>query len=66
MEIKSTHKGQSITTVVVTGAGTDFPANHERATTFAMAAVGETPERLMDWDTDEYEAGTVTVKMYKQ
>lgn len=64
MEITSKHIGQTVKTVVVSGAGDDFPANHERATAFAMEAVGETPARLFDWDTDQYEDGSITVRLY--
>lgn len=64
MEIKSSHKGQSVKTAVVTGAGSDFPANHEAAAAFAMEHFGESPARLQDWDTDEHEEGIITVRLY--
>jgi hypothetical protein len=64
MEIKSIHKGQTVKQVVVANVPGTFPESHGVATNFAMQAVGETPERLLDWDTDEYEDGTVTVTMY--
>ena len=59
MEIVSKHIGQTVKTVVVSGA-----PSHADAVTFAMAATGETPGRLQDWDTDQYEDGYVTVRLY--
>lgn len=64
MEIKSIHKGQTVKTVVVTGVTGEWPETHHVAASAAMVAVGETRDSLMDWDTDEFEDGTVTVTMY--
>lgn len=65
MEITSKHIGQSVKTLVVAGAGSDFPANHERAADFAMEMAGETPARLADWDTDQPSGDDrITVRLY--
>lgn len=68
MEIKSMHKGQSVTTVVVANVHNTFPESHHAAAAFAMEAAGESPERLADWDTDQYSGspGEVTVRLYKR
>lgn len=62
--IQSMHKGQTVKTVVVAGVEGTFPDSHAAAVVAAMEHAGETPERLVDWDTDEYETGTVTVRLY--
>lgn len=59
MEIISKHIGQSIKTLVVKGT-----TDHSKAASFAMAVAGETPSRLMDWDTDQYADGNITVRLY--
>lgn len=68
MTIVSKHIGQSVKTVVVefpTGISSDdpFPA-HEEAARFAMEHCGETPDRLMDWDTDRDDANRIMVRLY--
>lgn len=60
MEIISKHIGQSVDTIVVKGAD-----SHESAVAEAMRVTGETPARLQDWDTDEFDKGIVTVRLYK-
>lgn len=69
MEITSSHKGQTIKTANVRFpegiSDTDVFADHERAARFAMEFFGETPERLMDWDTDRYDSDdTIVVRLY--
>lgn len=69
MEITSKHIGQSVKTVNVRFpegiSDTDPFADHERAARFAMEQTGETPERLMDWDTDRYDSDdTIVVRLY--
>ena len=59
MMIQSSHKGQTVKTAVVTGT-----TDHAEAASFAMAHFGETPARLMDWDTDQYDDGAITVRLY--
>jgi hypothetical protein len=66
MEIISSHKGQTVKTAVVrmpADAG-QFPNTHDAAARFAMDHFNETPARLMDWDTDQYEDGLITVRLY--
>lgn len=59
MKIESKHIGQTVKTLVVSGT-----SDHAEAASFAMTAVGETPDRLMDWDTDQYDDGNITVRLY--
>lgn len=59
MEIVSSHKGQTVKTAVVRGA-----TSHEEAAFFVMRFFRETPSRLTDWDTDEYDRGLITVRLY--
>lgn len=60
MEIKSSHKGQTVKTVVL-AAG-----NKEEALTYAMHHAGETKGSLFGWsvEEDEWNPGIWTVKMY--
>jgi hypothetical protein len=60
MEIKSSHKGQTVKTVVLAAGDKD------EALTYAMHHAGETQGSLFGWDVteDPDNAGIWTVKMY--
>lgn len=58
MEIKSSHKGQTVKTVVI-AAGSE-----EEALRYAMHHVGETPGRLFGHSVTQDDDGIYTVKMY--
>ena len=60
MEIKSSHKGQTVKTVVLAAGDKD------EALTYALHHAGETKGSLFGWDVTEGEdtPGIWTVKMY--
>lgn len=66
MEITSSHKGQSVKTANVKMDDATTTTAHDKAARFAMKHFGETPDRLMGWDTDRASdpGNVITVRLY--
>lgn len=59
MNIKSSHKGQTVKTAYVEGT-----ADLNEAVAFVIDHFNESERRLADWDADRMSDGTVVVRLY--